>query len=322
MTAIPSRQNKIEVLIDKGFEQTLQMPRPHFGVSMIGHHCDRYLWLNFRWAIKEKFSGRMLRLFMRGQNEEEIFIQLLTDIGVEVVSEDKDGNQFRVDFGNHISGSMDGVILEGVPEAPSKLHVLELKTHNDKSFKELKAKGVQQAKPMHYAQMQVYMLGANIDRALYLAVNKNDDELYSERVRFDKDYAEKLVARAHRIVSSDMMPEPCAGASPDWYQCKFCPAYDFCHVTKWATQVNCRTCAHSTAQNDGTWSCARWEQTIPDYHRQTVGCESHVFHPDLVPWQFVEGDGISAKYRDGNREFWNGERGLSSIELVRQDMES
>ena len=81
---------------------------------------------------------------------------------------------------------------------------------------------------MHWAQMQLYMLGTRIDRALYVAVCKNDDQLYTERVHFDKEAAEKLLQRGKRLAKSERMPEPIS-TDPSWYQCKFCAAHSFCH---------------------------------------------------------------------------------------------
>jgi len=321
MAKLPERENTTHALIDKAHESTPDPFRPHMGASLAGHHCDRYLWLSFRWAFKEKFSGRMLRLFRRGQLEESLFAQDLESAGIIVTTTDDNGMQFRVDFGCHISGSMDGIIESGVPEAPKTRHVVEMKTHNDKSFKDLKAKGVEKAKPQHYAQIQLYMLGTGVDRALYLAVNKNDDELYSERVRFDGDYANKLLERLKRIVTLDRIAEPCSGASLEWYLCKFCPAYDMCHRNATTVQHNCRTCAHSTAKADGTWHCARWNDAIPTVHQRT-GCDSHVIHPDLIPsWTLVGGDEINAEYECKGQRIINGEGGVKSMEIMRWELD-
>lgn len=283
MTTIPEPQApKLVDLIDQSHEMRSEKPRPHMGASQIGHHCDRWLWLSFRWAASEKFKGRILRIFRRGHHEENFVVADLRAAGLHIT--DTGGSQARVDFGNHVSGSIDGIIHSGVPEAPGKPHILEIKTHSDKSFREVCAKGVEKSKPVHWAQMQVYMLGKDIDRALYVAVNKNDDHIYTERIKLDKAAAQSLVEKAHRIVSSDRMPEPCTGASPDWYLCKFCPAFSICHEGQPTQHTNCRTCAHSTAETDGTWTCAKWGDVIPTEYQHT-GCESHVLHPDLVPWQ-------------------------------------
>jgi hypothetical protein len=315
MSKIPAAQNTTASAIDRWHELQRDGERYHLGASMLGHHCDRYLWLSFRWAFKEKFSGRMLRLFRRGQNEEATVVKDLRSIGCQVDAEEN-GKQYRVNFGGHVSGSMDGIIRSGVPEAPNKPHVLEIKTHGDKSFKQLQAKGVSTSKPMHYAQCQVYMHGEKIDRALYVAVNKNDDTLHIERIRYEPETAKAYIDRGHRIVASDRMPEPCPGASPDWYLCKFCPAYDQCHGSQTVKQVNCRTCAHSTAESDGTWSCARWDSTIPN-ESQRDGCPDHVIHPDLVPWNTqASDDGLSVVYIVEGNPVRNGVGGVSSVDLL------
>jgi len=317
---IPPPQNTTASAIDAHHESKPDGFRPHFGASQAGHHCERYLWLNFRWAAKEKFSGRMLRLFRRGQLEEAQMVADLRAVGVDIKDTDENGCQFRVDFGSHVSGSMDGFIESGLPEAPKTRHIAEFKTHNDKSFKDLKAKGVEKSKPMHYAQMQLYMLGTGTERAFYMAVNKNDDELYSERVKFDKAAAEKLLERAKRIATADRMPEPCPGASPEWYLCKFCTYYNMCHREAITMERNCRTCAHSTAKEDGTWHCARWDDRIPNA-AQVSGCDSHVMHPDMVPWKLVGGDGVNAEYEYKGKAFTNGERGVSSLDIMRAELE-
>ena len=227
MTAIPQSNQSIASMIDAMHEQRAEPPRAHLGASQLGHPCDRWLWISFRWAVQPKFPGRILRLFRRGHMEEATIISDLRAIGIDIRST---GNtQHRVDFGSHVSGSIDGIIESGVPEAPKKRHLAEFKTHSKKSFDALVKDGVQKAKPEHWTQMQVYMLGTEIDRALYLAVCKDDDRLYTERVKFDVEAAQNAVDRGRRITLSDRMPPPLS-TDPSWYQCKFCPAYGIvCH---------------------------------------------------------------------------------------------
>ena len=311
MSLINLPSQPIVNLIDAAHQERQEPPRPHLGCSTLGHHCDRWLWLSFRWAVVEKFDGRILRLFRRGHLEEPQIISDLRSIGIDI-----DGSQDHVDFGSHVSGSVDGVIHHGVPTAENTPHVAEFKTHSKKSFTDLK-KGVQESKPMHYVQMQVYMLGLKLKRALYVAVCKDDDHMYTERVRFDIDVAKKAVARGKRIALSDRMPEPCTGASKAWYLCKFCAAYSFCHESEPTQQGNCRTCAHATAKADSTWRCERHNsENIPlDYQR--TGCDSHTIHPDLVPYQRKEADSQwEAIYVINGKDVLNGEAGYSGQEII------
>ena len=282
MAKIPEAMNTIVVAIDDHHAAQPDERRLHLGASSLGHPCERWVWLSFRWAVREQVPGRIRRLFRRGQNEEFTVVADLKAIGIDV--RNTGDNQKVIDFGSHVGGSMDGIIESGVPGAHKTRHVLEIKTHNKKSFDDVNKNGVKDSKPIHWAQVQLYMLGAKIERALYVAVCKDDDRIYTERVKFDKQAAQNLLARGQRLAITERIPPPLS-TDPSWYQCKFCPAHSFCHEKQLTKHVNCRTCAHATPENDGTWSCARWNsKNIPSDFQQT-GCESHVLHPDLVPWE-------------------------------------
>ena len=311
MSKLPDPVNTIATMIDQYHASKKSKPRPHMGVSLLGHHCDRWLWINFRWAVVEDFDGRILRLFRRGHKEEDVIISDLRNIGIDIRS-----SQRRVDFGNHVSGSLDGVIEKGVPEAPKARHVAEFKTHSKKSFDDMVKNGVEKSKPMHFIQMQVYMHGNNINRALYLAVCKDDDRIYTERVKYDKKVAEDAIIRGKRIAMSDRMPEPCS-ADPSWYQCKFCPAHSFCHKAEPTKRVNCRTCAHSTAMPDSTFRCERHDADAIPEDFQHQGCDDHILHPDMIPW-VMEGseDGHSVKWKIGDKWIVNGKDGYKSREII------
>lgn len=315
---IPDSEHSIQAKIDKHHESLAEPPRPHMGCSQLGHACDRWLWLSFRWAVQPKFPGRILRLFRRGQMEEATIVSDLRAIGLDIRHAGAN-NQKRVNFGCHVSGSLDGIIESGVPEAPKKRHIAEFKTHSKKSFEMLVKAGVEKAKPDHFIQMQAYMHGTGIDRALYVAVCKDDDRIYTERVRYDQAVAEKYIERGRRIALSDRMPEPIS-SDASWYQCKFCDAHEFCHRSKTTKHVNCRTCANATAMSDSTWRCAKWDDVIP-LDAQRTGCDSHALHPDLVPWQRKDGlDEFTAVYEINGVNIANGDperQGVySSKELI------
>lgn len=308
---LPEPIHNLVALIDQHHESLAEKPRGHLGCSTLGHHCERWLWLSFHWAVIEKFEGRILRLFRRGHNEEATIIADLRAAGLDVRS-----SQARVNFGSHVSGSLDGIIESGVPEAPRKRHVAEFKTHAKKSFEDVVKNGVEKSKPQHWVQMQVYMFGMNIDRALYVAVNKDNDHLYTERVRLDRDVAQKAIAKGQRIALADRMPPPIS-TDPSWFQCKFCPAHSFCHEAKPTKHANCRTCAHSTAMPDSTWRCERHEaDNIPEDF-QHEGCDDHVIHPDLVPWPMTPSeDGLSVTWDIDGRQVVNGPGGYTSKEIL------
>jgi hypothetical protein len=306
-------RDPIAAAIDAHHARAKRQPRAHLGASLLGHPCKRWLWLSFRWAVIEQFEGRMLRLFRRGNLEEAQVIADLRAIGCKI-----DVTQGKVDFGSHVSGSCDGIIESGVPGAEKSRHVLEIKTHSKKSFDDLARNGVERSKPQHYVQLQVYMHGLGIDRGLYAAVCKDDDRYHFERVHYRAEVAEVAVDAARQI-ALDPRPPARISADPTWYQCRFCPGRSICHEAKPTREVNCRTCAHSTARGDSTWFCERWQATIP-YAAQVTGCDSHALHPDLVPWDLErsDGDDFDAYYRIAGDLVRNGEGGVPSRELVKR----
>lgn len=201
--------------------------RTYLGCSEIGHPCERFLWYKLRNLYKDNIEGRMYRLFDTGNKEESRFIADLRAIGYTVHDTGEDGKQFSVSgLGGRLSGHMDGCVL-GVFDAPKTFHVLELKTHNHKSFQKLVKDGVAKSKPMHYCQMQCYMGLSGMTRALYLAVDKDTDALYSERIRFNGEDFDILMDRAKRIIENET-PPPRISDRPDYYECSWCPAKSIC----------------------------------------------------------------------------------------------
>lgn len=263
--------------------------REHLGGSQIGKECDRALWYQFRWATRPSFGGRMLRLFDTGQREEARLVADLRAIGVEVHDVDPEtGRQFRVSaVGGHFGGSLDGA-GQGFKESKA-WHVLEFKTSNAKKFTELKRKGVEHAKPEHFAQMQVYMHLTGMERAYYLVVCKDTDEIWGERVRYHAPTAWRLLRRAESIITSTA-PPPRISDDPDHFQCRWCDHRKTCHEGK-VPEVSCRTCVHATPELDGDrrWSCARWEKDLTVSEQQEA-CELHLFIPQLLPWRAVDAD--------------------------------
>ena len=152
-TQLTELKDKIETALEEWSVKTLSDgPRNHLGISEIGEDCKRKLWYKFRWVAFETHSGRMLRLFKRGHREEEKFINYLEGIGCRVKRFDNGGKQFRVSgVMGHYGGSCDGVVY--TPWYPEEPFLLEMKTHNTKSYVHYIDKGLQLSKPKHFAQM-------------------------------------------------------------------------------------------------------------------------------------------------------------------------
>jgi hypothetical protein len=244
--------------------------RSHMGASLIGSECARKIWYGFRWTSKGAFSARILRLFNRGHLEEARFISMLLAIGCEVYQHDENGKQFRIsDVGGHFGGSGDGVAMK-VPDVPEGYAcLLEFKTHNANSFKKLVTEGVRSAKFEHFVQMQVYLRKMGIHYALYMAVNKNDDDIYGEIITVDPLVGDQFVDRARTIIFMHEAPKRISN-SAGYFECKWCDYHPICHMKK-MPDTTCRTCNHIMPVGDGTWFCNQ-KNADRSKEDQLVGC--------------------------------------------------
>lgn len=311
---------KVEAAVEVG---ATRGGRPHLGASQIGCPCDRALWYAFRWSAEDRTDGRLLRLFARGQREEDSLAELLRKAGLDVVQVDSStGEQYRFSaIGGHFGGSMDGA-AHGLPES-TKWHVVEFKTHSLKSFNDLAKKGVEASKPQHYAQMQCYMGWTGMERALYVAGCKDDDRLHLERIRYDDAAFKRLMDRAARIIEAANPPDRIS-LDPEWYQCKWCGYHAICHTSEAAPNVHCRTCLHVTPELDGNarWHCTRHRKDLT-VAEQRAGCQAHRYIPSLLWWAEAtdasdEDNWIRYRIRETECEFVNGmpPDGYTSDELL------
>lgn len=286
-------------------------PRYHLGASQLGDRCIRKVFYGFRKAANVRHTGRLLRLFNRGHEEEFRLVRWLRMAGFEVrdytqrlcrgggkyvlfdwdekipyafedVSTSPHHIQLAIQEGialeqygfsalaGHFSGSSDGR-LRG-PGLPDGWGLTEFKTHNDKSFQQLKQKGVLTSKPVHYVQMQIYMAALRLPWGLYAAVNKNDDEVYTEVVHAKPELADQYSDRALAIIQAKEAPQRLSN-DPSWWECRFCDYREVCHYDK-APAKGCASCAMARPDiENGGWQCGRFHTAVPqDY--LLVGCDA------------------------------------------------
>ena len=220
------------------------------------------------------------------------------------------GAQFNFSFlGGHFSGSMDGCIV-GVPEAPKTWHVLEVKTVSSKRFAVLQKQGVEQWSPEYYGQLQCYMGASGMDRALFVAYNKDNSELYIERVRQEPMFFDAMITKAERLITHS---EPPASSYPkrEWFEAKFMS--EEAQAIYWGDKLpapNCRNCRFAVARmdlNNGAWWC-KSKQSDLSIGSQRVGCNNHNYLPALMPTSTVKDLGeVTARYiTEDNTGFVNG----------------
>ena len=247
--------------------------RPYLGMSILGHPCSRYLWYSFRWCYSETHSRRLRRLFDRGHREEPSVIADLERIGMVV----NDAQEEVEAAWGHVKGHCDGKV-KGVVEAPNTEHLLEIKTASDKMFKDMQNNRCEVAKPVYYAQCQLYMHHLKLSRALFVMVNKNDDAYYIERIYYDKMKAEQLAAKGEKIILSAAPPAPAFSRSH--FECKWCSCNDICHHGRKVAMTNCRTCMRSGPTPTGGWKCGLDDRRLTE-EAQRKGCKDHSLMVEL-----------------------------------------
>ena len=289
MTAIPEIRSKTAQAIDAAYEAAQERGDDlTLRCSSIGKACDRRAWFALRWAAeKERHSGRTLRIFENGNIREGVVLKMLHMAGIDVREIDEaTGRQHRIILaGGALTGSCDG-IAENVPDGPKTPHLVEIKTMNAKRWTEWRRKGVAASDPEYFAQAQLYMHGLGLTRCLFVAENKDTQDIEVERLHYDAAVALHHVARAERIAAATEAP-PRLSDDPNWYECRFCPAHAVCHGGI-AARRNCRTCLASTTHGD-KWRCDRHGHDLtPADQRQ--GCPVHLYLPSLVAGDQVDAD--------------------------------
>ena len=271
MAKLFSSKPSTKDLLDKGMVS--EPPRTYLGMSGLGHPCNRKHWLTFRWCVLPAHPRRLARLFARGHREEKHIIADLSRIGIVCSSLQQ---KMVAGFG-HMKGHNDGTAVN-VPEAPKTRHLLEFKTLSKASFNSCKKKGVKLDKPIYYAQVQLYMNKLGLTRTLWIAVCKDNDEYYVERIKYDKGFAEDLIRRGEDIILSETMPAIQSPFSATYFECKWCDFYNICYG-KQKVNKSCRTCKHGGPGLNGTWHCDKYDNDVPiDFQR--VGCDKYEVIPN------------------------------------------
>ena len=322
------------LLIQQGSSDT---PRPYLGASQLGDACARKVWYGFHWVLPRTFSVSSYRAIQDGHRGEAVMIEGLRKIpGVQLWTEDPEhpGQQIGfVDLAGHFRGHVDGVI-EGLLQAPKTPHVWEAKVCNETKVRKLQKLIVEQGEKqaldlwdeVYFAQAQIYMHYLGLTRHYLTAATPGVRDIVSCRTEYQPKAAKRLISLAKDIITGTRPPLKLS-ENAAWYQCKWCDYAPVCHGNA-IPEVNCRTCAHSTAQIDDSapWKCELHQRVIP-VREQRTGCPSHAFHPDLLA---NSADPINADPKTGvltyrrkvdSSEFKNGITGTRSRALRDQSLE-
>lgn len=265
MVKVPKKILLTEQLIED--KKIYQDFRTYLGASQIGKECVRAVWYQFRHYKDISFEPRLIRLFNRGHREEKIILKdLKKQAGIKVLAT-QEGAKFA---NGHGGGHHDGRLIN-VPDAPKTQHLLECKTMNERNFQEVKKHGVEKSHFVYFVQMQIYMKLFKLKRALFIAVNKNTDERYYERIKFDNSFALKQIKKAKWVINQRTPPEKIEDGSA-FYTCMYCYYSKICsNIEK--PRKGCRTCKYSKPIDKGKWYCEKTKKKLK-FKKQLKGCKN------------------------------------------------
>lgn len=287
--------------------------RSHLGCSSIGGECDFALWASFRWLSEIKHKASTLKKFADGHAVEDVMVRRLRLVdGLTLLTLDPNtGRQYSMaDHGGHFGGSIDGAVL-GLLQAPKTWHVFEAKCCDQtklnrliKLKNELGEKAALAAwDTTYHIQAQLYMHYLGMARHWLVCSTPGGREWTGVRTEADPTVALRYVARARRIIFADRPPYPISD-DQSAVPCKWCDHVEVC-AKRTLPRVTCRSCLHSTPEEDGSWSCARWG-TLRSYAEQQEACPAHLFNPGTVGGEQIDAaaDGSWVQYRMADGSLW------------------
>lgn len=251
-------------------------------LSMVGDECIKSIWYDYRFCDEFAKDGISLRTDEIDKVKIAQVVKDLSSIGCVISEIDKrTGKKWTAStMSGHIASELHGVIESGVIEAPKAAHVLKVSCITGKQFAQVKTAGTEKAAPFIFAEVQAQMYLMDIERCFCVFVNNDNNELFSERIKLDKDGAKFLIDRVGSIVCSDLPP---VGISDNekGKACKSCRFADVCHKG-YMVKPTCRNCVHATCEREtGGWSCSKWNCQIP-IEGQVKGCGSHLYNPAFM----------------------------------------
>lgn len=166
--------------------------------------------------------------------------------------------------------------------------------------------GVHHQNQAYYSQLQAYMgltrethpsngkpiwehwgLDGPVNRALFVAVNTDTEQIHAELVEFKSKWWRAIKARALRIIRADKPPERIRETAL-YPPCSFCDYRGICHGGR-PMEKSCKTCKHSTIKLPGdgnffgsqhAWLCTYHEEGCGDF----AACDA--YEPIVDPLEF------------------------------------
>lgn len=197
-------------------------PRDYIGASSIGSECWRQIWYEFNEFEGLEVPNKTKRTWEVGKNLEILVIEWLEATGLNITNTWID---LRDDELPYFRGHVDALLMN---KDNQPKEIIEIKTAKDGSFNQFVKNGLKKWQPKYYAQIQSYMGMSGIHSASILVLNKDNSDLFDEKVPFSPEFYESLKNKAKAIHDSKTEPPRISG-NPLWFTCKTCRFRKECH---------------------------------------------------------------------------------------------
>ena len=220
--------NIVQAILDNKARKAQRWPCKANRASSIGYFVPelegclrRGVYERTNWQDKELPDGRLQLIFDEGRNQEEIVMRDMAAAGVQLLEQ-----QGAFEWAKYeITGHLDGVIIEDGKAIP-----VEIKSMSPYSFASTQTFEDMKKKPWtrsYMAQIQIYMLSKNIDKAIFVCKNKSTGELRQIDCVLDYELAEACLKTAEAInghIKAGTLPDKIV----DMEKCKDCPFKTLC----------------------------------------------------------------------------------------------
>jgi CRISPR/Cas system-associated exonuclease Cas4 (RecB family) len=212
-----------------------EKPRAPMGLSELDTCVKRLWYKKHKVAETNRINPDLHIVWWIGHFIENVIVRALEAVGVPV------RDRQREFYWMGTPGHNDGIINTDDHPAliaelgPGRRFLLELKSTKQKKIKDAKRKGIRDAFPGYFMQVQAYMIaweltfGEKLDGAILFMANKavdfvkgeSPDAFYEELIPRDSIYAEAQMQYVQDILASDEEPDrPYVKPDP---LCQFCP---------------------------------------------------------------------------------------------------
>lgn len=222
--------------------------------SAIGHECDAFVALSFRSFPEAMPSDEAARRMKLGRKIEEIVLDDMLETGLPVVKIDATtGRQWMfTGYEGHAKCYADGLLLwDGIREP------IEIKSMNTKRFAAVVSKGLKDAEPKYYDQIQTVMGLGGFVSGLFVAYNRDNSKYYVKRILFDLERWGVISLKIERALSGEGRRISKDGS--DW-RCKMCGRFGACQKGEAppVTKRECHHCIYSSPDVSGQWWCDKF----------------------------------------------------------------